>query len=184
MDNQAIDYPPRKNIFNRGVEKENEAGDLLKNIFRNIRRSAYGEFYDYSTIDLNGKTTFIEVKWIPLKNRSTVTIKWNKIVRLFNAGNFLIYIMTPKGELLVTPDQLLSFAHIHYVGTNDTSSKKIIMGVSYQNNTITIDEPQYCRNCIGRLNENIIPLELSYPIMDKNWIQPRDRIRSNMNQST
>ena len=129
--------------YNKGVIAENQAKDILKSIFSNVTRTKYGTFYDY-LVKQGNLSIRIEVKYCEIKYQSvSMVLKWKQFWRLIESKEFLIYLMTNKGNIFISPKQLFNFAHVHHYQRN-FDLKTIRLRVTIKNGKLKIIEPEKC----------------------------------------
>jgi len=129
--------------FNKGITAENQAKDILRSTFSNVTRTKYGTFYDY-LVKQGNLPIRIEVKYYEIKYRSVVIVlKWRQLWKLIKSKEFLIYLMTNKGNIFISPKQIFKLAHIHHHYLNP-NLKTIKLKVTMEDGKLKVIEPNKC----------------------------------------
>ena len=137
--------------FNKGIAKENEAKKHLKEIYDYVKQTKHTEFYDY-LVKKGTTKILIEVKWVECRYKTAgIYVRWNQIQKLLKAKDFMLYIITSKGNFFISPSQVYSFAHVHFNRMNPSEKSILITAKINNNNIFEIIEPTHCLNCNGRL---------------------------------
>ena len=136
--------------YNEGVKKENEAKAHLEQTYDYVKQTKYCEFFDY-LVKKGTTKIFVEVKWVECRYKTAgVYINWKQFQKLLNAKDFMLYILTSKGNFFISPIQVYSFAHVHYNRLNP-HEKRILITATINNEVFELVEPSHCLNCNGRL---------------------------------
>lgn len=142
--------------MNKGIVKEKEAKEHLLKLYDIVKSTQHSEFYDYlcskKKID-----TLIEVKSyiIPYENGSGYIIFGeNQFNKLIKSGNFLVYFMTNKGNIFVSPEQIVNYGHVHYNKLNPSLISYIVR-VKNTEDGLKVIEPTYCKFCKGKIKDII-----------------------------
>ena len=143
------------NTRNRGIQKEQEAKEHIRHKFGFVKKHiSPTDFYDYLTF-IENQRYYIEVKYynIPKGNRSAnIRIRYNQFINLINQKNFLIYVMTNKGNKFITKKKLFQFAHQHYNKLNP-HEKNIIFNVKEEGKLLRLSHLRKCKYCDGSITK-------------------------------
>jgi hypothetical protein len=136
---------------NNGHLAEDRAEVHLRDIYDFVQKSKYGTFFDF-LVKKGTTDILIEVKWVECRYKSVnIYLKWKQAMRLFNAKDFLLYILTPKGNFFISPEKVLKYAHVHYNFLNP-HEKNILIRATLADEQFVVMEPQKCLYCDGKLD--------------------------------
>lgn len=142
-------------IFNNGHKAEIEAKEILKKLFDNVKKTKSNEFYDY-LVKKGNLDIKIEVKYCPIPYKSGyIHFRWNQFKKLVSHGAFLVYFMTDKGNIFLTPRQIMENGHLHYNGKNPTELSVFIRVKINDQGKLKIIQPEHCKFCLGVLGKFI-----------------------------
>jgi len=140
--------------YNNGVKKENEAGNIFRGMFDYVEQTKHNKFYDY-LVRKGTSNLLIEVKWVECRYKTAgIYLRWNQLMKLFHAKDFMLYILTSKGNFFISPPQLLEYAHIHFNKLNP-NEKQVLITAQFDGKQFHITSPVRCLNCLGFLSDFI-----------------------------
>ena len=134
--------------FNNGIIKQKEAKGHLLKIYDFVESTKCLEFYDY-LVKKGTIQTLIEVKWVNYRYKTiSISIRWGQAKKLLKAKNFMLYIMTPKGNFFISPEQFYEYSHVHYNGAN-VHEKRIYLAAMLVDGEFQMTYPYRCPFCDG-----------------------------------
>ena len=137
--------------YNEGVKKENEAKAHLEEVYDYVLQTRQREFYDY-LVKKGTTDIFIEIKWVECRYKTAgIYINWKQFKKLLDAKDFMLYILTSKGNFFISPMQVFTFAHVHYNRLNPNEKRILITARINPNKVFEIIEPTHCLNCDGKV---------------------------------
>ena len=100
--------------FNKGTDAELRAKKELEKVYWYVENTKYCEHYDY-LVRMGITDIKIEVKYCEIKNETAyLNINWSQFIKLINGGEFMIYLMTNKGNGFLKAEDLIKKGHIHH----------------------------------------------------------------------
>jgi hypothetical protein len=136
--------------YNEGIRKENEAKQHLEAVYDYVQQTGQRDFCDYlvrkGTTDI-----FIEVKWVECRYKTAgIYIYWKQFWKLIAAKDFMLYILTSKGNFFISPEQVFDYAHVHF-NKNNPHEKRILLTAMFSEGKFDLVVPTRCLNCNGTL---------------------------------
>ena len=100
--------------FNKGTDAEIRAEKHLERIYWCVENTKYGEYYDY--LVKKGVTDIkIEVKYCEINVETAyLNIRWGQFMNLLKGGEFMIYLMTNRGNGFIKAEDLIKKGHVHH----------------------------------------------------------------------
>lgn len=136
-----------------GNVSEREAKRIFEKMFDHVQKTKHTEFYDY-LVNKGNINIRIEVKYRLIKHKSAhINMKLNRFKKFTNSEDFLFYFMTNKGNIFLTPEQIIEKGHVHYNEMNPHELSIFLRVKLDEQNQLNLVEPEMCRLCHGKIKE-------------------------------